>query len=102
MKAHALSKSATILVNNALEEAAINKTVTSTKLRKSTAKRLKPNDPQEAERHSRLAAQQTHSTTTHYLFYEGEDTREQSQIASKEIRCLNQWTSPEKWFYTTS
>ena len=102
MNAHKLSKSTTILINNALEKAIINKTANSTKFWNSTAKRLKSNDLQEVWRRSWLAAQQIYSTMTYYLFYEGEDTREQSQIASKEIRSLNQWTSPEKWFFITS
>ena len=75
-----LSKCTMMLINQALQEANINKKITSTKIRKSTAKRTKGSDPSQDERRQRMSIQQTHSAATHVLSYEGLDTREEAQF----------------------
>ena len=98
----ALSKCTKLLINEALNDASITKKITSTKIRKSTAKCTKSLDVTQEERRQRLYIQQTHSSATHSLSYEGLDNREQAPIVSKEILELNQWNSPDVWFNCSS
>ena len=84
------------LINEVLQG---RKQVTSTKIRKSTANRTKSGDIEHQQQRHRLSVQQTHSIQTHARSYEGLDIREQSQLASEEIRRLNFWTSPHFHYF---